>query len=182
MDVCLLNRLCLVIHLDEVSLNHETFLWNELHWTAWPWGKEHCGKMKQTVYESSFAVNQQHPQKPHWTWFPVRSLYHSKLTIERDLVGFIGDDTTFYFLNFVVGIPCINLKPYGCQPFQSKISNEEYEGTNGYHISLVNDLEQWQQDTLAKLDRASLTNAMSKLTLDEHTQLKNKQCPLQLEP
>lgn len=160
MDV---NRLCMVLDLDEVSHNRGRFLWNDLHWAAWPWGKEHCGKLTQTVYESIFAESN---EKPYWNSLPIQRLYGRYQTVDRDLVGFIGEDETFCFLTNVAGIPCINLKPFGCKPFKPKLCVVEYPDTSVYHSLLIKDLENWQQETFATL--TSLTNAMSALTLDSN--------------
>ena len=117
--------------------------------------------MTQTVYESIYVESQ-----PDWSKLSLRALYDSKRSYERDLVGFIGEESTCQFLTIVMEIPCINLKPFGCQPFQPKLSGVEYEATFFYHRLLIKDLEEWAQETLAKLQ--SLTNDMSMLTLNEH--------------
>ena len=122
--------------------------------------------MEHQVYEGGFDVKKEHPPRPHWSWFSICNLYLTKRTSERDLVGFVGDEEAFNFFIFVLGIPCINLSSYGSYPFKPLASLDVPAGTNEYHTLLVNELMQWQQQTLTMLKLSSVTNDMSKMEID----------------
>ena len=139
-----------------------------MHWAAWPWGKENCGTVANQVYEGGSDVKKELSTRPHWSWFQIRTLYQTKRTRERDLVGFIGGEEEFNFFIFVLGIPCISLLPYGCHPFEPLASLNVPEGTLDYHNLLLDDLMQRLQKTLTMLKLASVTNDMSKMEIEQN--------------
>ena len=152
-------RLCMIVDFHVISLDSDTFLWSEMSWAAWPWGKNNCGKVEHRVYE--VAANE-----PRSTIFHLRELYHTKRTNERDLVGFLGGEE---ILNVCQqwGIPCINLSLYDCPPFDAWLFGIDVtEGTNDYHKLLVEDLMQWLLKTLTMLKLSCVTNDMSKMDID----------------
>ena len=71
---------CMIIDFHVISLNSDTFLWSEMHWAAWPWGKNNCGKVEHRVYEVT-------ANEPCSTIFHLRELYHNKRTNERTRLG-----------------------------------------------------------------------------------------------